>query len=63
MKTLNLPGMTCGGCARGVTAAIKELDPSAIVTTDVEARRVTVETTASDADLHKAVMGAGYTPA
>tara|TARA_R110002049_G_scaffold29972_1_gene101845 strand:+ start:15572 stop:15697 length:126 start_codon:yes stop_codon:yes gene_type:complete len=37
MKTLNMPGMTCGGSACGATAAIKELDPSALVTTGVEA--------------------------
>ncbi|SDF36025.1 heavy-metal-associated domain-containing protein [Sulfitobacter delicatus] len=63
MKTLNLPGMTCGGCARSVTAAIKELDPEATVTADVAARRVTVKTTVSDQALRDAVMDAGYNPA
>jgi copper chaperone len=63
MKTLNLPGITCGGCARSVTAAIKELDPEATVTADVAARRVTVKTTATDQALRDAVMDAGYNPA
>tara|TARA_R110002049_G_scaffold29972_1_gene101848 strand:+ start:17804 stop:17995 length:192 start_codon:yes stop_codon:yes gene_type:complete len=63
MKTLNLPGMTCGGCARSVTAAIKELDPEATVTADVASRCVTVKTTASDEALRDAVMDAGYNPA
>jgi copper chaperone len=63
MKTLNLPGMTCGGCARSVTAAIKELDQDAEVTVDIDARRVTIETTASDEALREAVREAGYTPA
>lgn len=63
MKTLNLPGMTCGGCARSVTAAIKELDQDATVTVDIDARRVTVETTASEEALREAVREAGYTPA
>lgn len=63
MKTLNLPGMTCGGCARSVTAAIKELDQDAAVTVDIDARRVTVETIASEEALREAVREAGYTPA
>ena len=33
MLELTLPGMTCGGCARGVTAAIKSVDPAAEVVT------------------------------
>ena len=63
MKTLNLPGMTCGGCARSVTAAIKEIDQDAAVTVDIDARRVTVETTASEEALREAVREAGYSPA
>ena len=61
MKTLNLPGMTCGGCARSVTTAILSLDPSATVKADVAARRVVVETTKSDDELRKSVENAGYT--
>ena len=63
MKTLNVPGMTCGGCARSVTAAIKEIDQDAAVTVDIDARRVTVETTASEEALREAVREAGYSPA
>ena len=63
MFELTLPGMTCGGCARGVTAAIKAIDPTAEIVTDVASRKVQV-TTAVDIDAVKdAVKNAGYLPA
>ena len=52
MIELTLPGMTCGGCARGGTAAIKAIDPSAEVVTDVANRKVQV-TTAVDREAVK----------
>jgi len=55
--------MTCGGCARGVTAAVKELDPAAELTIDVEARKVQVKTSASDAAVKQAITEAGFSPA
>jgi len=51
------------GSAAFVTAAVKELDQDAVVTVDIDARRVTIETTASDEALREAVREAGYTPA
>lgn len=63
MLELTLPDMTCGGCARGVSAAIKALDPSAEVVADVAARTVRVETTASPEAVKAAVEEAGFTPA
>ncbi len=63
MIELKLPGMTCGGCASGVTAAIKSLDPAADVVTDVAARKVQVITTADAEAVNNAVRYAGYLPA
>lgn len=63
MIELTLPGMTCGGCARGVTAAIKAVDPAADVVTDVAARKVQVTTTADSEAVKDAVRNAGYLPA
>lgn len=63
MLELNLPGMTCGGCARGVTAAIKSVDPKAEVVTDVASRTVRVETSAKSEAIKAAVAEAGYTAA
>jgi copper chaperone len=63
MLELTLPGMTCGGCARGVTAAIKSVDPTAEVVTDVLARSVRIETSAEPEAIKGAVAEAGYTAA
>jgi len=44
MKLL-IENMTCGGCARGVTATIQDVDPNAKVNVDLTTKIVTVETT------------------
>lgn len=43
----HLENMTCGGCARTVTKAIKDIDPEATVLTDPPTRKVTVKTSLS----------------
>lgn len=63
MLDLTLPNMTCGGCARGVTAAIKALDAAAELQFDVPARKVKVTTTASAEAVTRAVTHAGFPPA
>lgn len=63
MIELALPGMTCGGCARGVTAAIKSVDPSAEVVIDVAARKVQITTNVGTEAVKNAVRNAGYLPA
>jgi len=52
--------MTCGGCARSVTNAIKAKAPDATVVVDLEPGTVTVDGV-DDSDLIKeAVEDAGY---
>lgn len=63
MLELTLPGMTCGGCARGVTAAIKSVDPAAEVVTDVPGRSVRVQTSAKPEAIKAAVEQAGFAAA
>ncbi|ENW96393.1 heavy-metal-associated domain-containing protein [Acinetobacter sp. NIPH 298] len=46
MKLL-IENMTCGGCARGVTATIQDIDPNAKVDIDLATKLVSVETTES----------------
>jgi copper chaperone len=62
MLDLTIPDMTCGGCARGVTAAIKSVDPTAELVIDVETHKVQVKTSASAAAVKAAVLEAGFTP-
>jgi copper chaperone len=52
--------MTCGGCARSVTAAITSVDASAKVQADPTNRTVTVETSASEVQILKVLDEVGY---
>ncbi|MGA0540657.1 heavy-metal-associated domain-containing protein [Neotabrizicola sp. VNH66] len=53
--------MTCSGCVRGVTRAIQGLDPAAEVKTDLDNRKVEVETAAPRAAVIGALAEAGFT--
>ena len=58
-------GMTCGGCARSVTNAIIRHAPDATVSVNLEAKTITITTTAAGPvpveAVRKAVEGAGFT--
>ncbi len=56
----HVDNMTCGGCARAVTAAIRSVDPAATVRTDPPNRTVEVETTHDEAALRAALAEAGF---
>ncbi|MGB3435255.1 heavy-metal-associated domain-containing protein [Achromobacter sp.] len=54
--------MTCGHCAKTITAAVNQAAPGATVTIDLPTHRVTV-TGADDADrIEDAIRDAGYQP-
>jgi copper chaperone len=57
-----IDNMTCGGCARAVTAAIRNLDPTATVRADPPARHVDVDTTRSEAEVRETLTAAGFPP-
>ncbi|MQW92564.1 heavy metal transporter [Acinetobacter wanghuae] len=59
---LRIDNMTCGGCARSVTATIKELDQNAVVTIDVATKLVDVETQISQDDVIAALTEDGFPP-
>lgn len=54
--------MTCGGCARSVTKAIKSVDANAEVMTDAPSRRVQVTSSVPQEQLETALREAGYPP-
>ena len=60
MYRFNVPGMTCGGCARRVSNALRLLDPAAEVITQPPSREVTVRTTANLQAVLAALEAAGY---
>lgn len=57
---LRIDAMTCGGCARSVTAAIKDVDPNAKVDIDVAAKLVSVETAADQQKILDALADEGF---
>ncbi len=57
---LKIEGMTCGGCARSVTKAIRSVDADAAIKADPAARMVEVETTATQAAILQVLEEAGY---
>lgn len=59
MKLL-IENMTCGGCARGVTATIQDVDANAKVDVDLATKIVTVETTASIDKITAALAEDGF---
>lgn len=55
-----ITNMTCGGCAKGVTATLREADPAAQAEFDLERREVTLETVAPAASVQAALAAAGW---
>ena len=60
MVTLNVTGMTCGGCVATVEKLIKREDPTAKVKIDLASGHVEADTTAKPAVLIEAIESAGF---
>ena len=60
MMKFRVEGMTCGGCARGVTNAVRAIDPEAEVAVDLAAKSVAVRSNASADRIRSAIDEAGY---
>lgn len=60
MITLSIPSISCGHCARAITAAVHALDPHATVTVDVPTRSAAIDSSASDAALRARLAAEGY---
>lgn len=58
----HLDDMSCGGCARSVTQAVKTLDAEAQVSADLPTRRVDITTTAPREQVIAALREAGFPP-
>ena len=63
MIELTLPSMTCGHCVRAVTQAVKAIDERAEVQVDLQAHRVTIESSESAERFREALAEEGYEPA
>jgi copper chaperone len=60
MHTFNIPNMTCGGCAKSVTNALKSIDSDAKVETNPAAREVKVESSLDRDAFVQVLSEAGY---
>jgi copper chaperone len=60
MITLEVTGMTCGGCASAVERIIKAADRKAAVAVDLATGRVSAETSAPVEAIVGAIEAAGY---
>lgn len=58
--TYRVSGMTCGGCARSVTNAIRRATPEVEVEVDVDQGRVRVRGAHEERRVREAVEGAGF---
>jgi copper chaperone len=58
----HIENMTCGGCARAVTTAIRDLDPAATIRADPPARTIDVQTACGETELRAALTAAGFAP-
>ena len=60
MLRFKVANMSCGGCARAVTAALRSVDPAAEIAVDLDRREVAVESTAKAEGFAGALRKAGF---
>lgn len=56
----HIENMTCGGCARSVTATVKDVDPAATVEIDLTGKLVKIESAQPVELFAKALEEAGF---
>ena len=59
----HIENMTCGGCVRSVTKAIRSVDPSAEISADPGTHNVQVTSAAPRERLAAVLTDVGYAPA
>ncbi|ONH84212.1 hypothetical protein APZ41_005190 [Roseomonas mucosa] len=56
-----IQNMSCGGCAKGVTATVKAADPGAQVEVELETRRISITGARADSEtLSQALAAKGW---
>ena len=60
---LTLPDMTCGHCAKTVTATVQRLDPAARLTIDLPSHKVVIDSEQPSQAFVAALSEEGYPPA
>lgn len=61
MARIAISNMNCGGCAKGVTSAVQEAEPSAQVEVDLDRKQLTITGISNDGrSLIAALQAAGW---
>ncbi|AFY38460.1 Heavy metal transport/detoxification protein [[Leptolyngbya] sp. PCC 7376] len=63
MIEIQVPSIVCEGCGSAIAKAIESKQSDAKVSVDLDNKTVTVETTASEAELKSIIVAVGHTPA
>ncbi|MGF1516113.1 MAG: heavy-metal-associated domain-containing protein [Elainellaceae cyanobacterium] len=58
--TLNVPSITCQGCADTITEVLKTADPNATVDVDVEKKTVSLESEMAESSARQAIVSVGH---
>ena len=56
----SIPDMNCGHCAGVITKAVQQLDADAMISIDLPAKKVTIETVHDRQTVASALAEAGY---
>ena len=56
----SIPDMSCGHCAGVITKAVQQLDADAMISIDLPAKKVTIETVHDRQTIASALAEAGY---
>jgi copper chaperone len=60
MHRFRIANMNCGGCAKGVTASLRQLDPRAEIDIKLDTREASVTSAMDTASLERALRDAGW---
>lgn len=60
MYEFKVTGMTCGGCVKSVSNALKEFDPTSEVNVDLKEQKVKVKSGKSIDEIKATIEEAGY---
>lgn len=60
MYELQVEGMTCGGCVKGVTRSVQTVDSNAKVDVELKSKKVRIDTSANLDAVTSAIEEAGY---
>jgi len=61
MFEFKVSGMTCGGCVKSLTNALKAFDINSDINIDLDSQTVRIDTSKSKEEITSTILDAGYT--